>query len=167
MSDASSPHDPQLPAGWTEAGLACLLVKFFAGEIHRGDRESMVMLAADRGAVSRGTTAARWTVPWAAAAVLLCGGILSWSVWRIGPRQVVKSQPVTVEIEATGIPFQVELVSYRGSGGTFEQRNEWRETTAGNYDPRTGDWVEWSSAELAIEVESIDGSGGVSSEQDL
>lgn len=160
------PIDPQPPQDerWTEPRLERLLGWFFAQELPPALRDS----AADHHRLQElsrpslanpvrrsAAKAGRWLVPLCASALLGCG----WLLWQTPSREsavVVKRmrQPL-VEIESVGLPWQVDLVSYRGASGSFEQRTELRWTSDSSYDPASGAWVEWSAPELVIDVEPV------------
>jgi|GEM_PF-6916470 len=154
MADEHIPTDPEkLPAGWTELGLARLMERFFDEEL---PAESTARVVLSHETSRRGPgSASRWVVPLSAVIVLICGGLLSWGPRRELPLTASQRDSAAVEIEAFGIPFQVEQVSFAGAAGMLAQRNEWRRTTEGYYEPQSGQWVEWSTEELAIEVEPV------------
>jgi hypothetical protein len=166
-SMSPEPNDPRSPRDerWTEPRLERLLGWFFAQELPPALRDSAAELF-NLQELSRprlanpvrqsASKAGRWLVPLCASALLCCG----WLLWQSPlPREsavvVKRMRPPMVEIESVGLPLQVDLVSYRGATGSFEQRTELRWTSDSSYDPATGAWVEWSAPELVIDVEPV------------
>lgn len=158
MSHDNGQHDDAtLPPGWTEANMSRLLDRFFAAEM-QPPRETVTMpaLVAAQAVPTSRRSADRWVLPVCGVAVLSCGWLLSLSPVAVIPVASNGNSPLRVELEAAGIPFRTELVSFAGETGVFAQRNEWRRTTHESFDPQSGTWVEWTTAELSIEVEPVE-----------
>jgi hypothetical protein len=158
MTGDNGHHDKELPPGWTETGIARLLERFFAAEM-KPPRPSMAMPlpVATAPKVTSRRSPRRWVVPLSFVAVLSCGWLLSLSPVAVSPAaKNSTAAPLRVEIESAGIPFRVEQVSFAGDSGLFAQRNEWRQSSGEYLEPQSGTWVEWTSAELAIEVEPVE-----------
>lgn len=154
------PNDPELsPAErWTEPRLERLLDWYFTQEIPPALRDAGPVarfvpsppLRAVRQPVA---TAGRWVISLCTAALVGCG----WLLWQLPSGNLAsvtnKMHRPAVELETASLPWQVEQVSYQGTTGTFQQRTEFRWHSSSSFDPASGIWVEWSSPELAIDID--------------